>query len=302
MKGETRAKIVFYILSILTASLCFVPGLFFVVAFLSSTLISWCTARFGLVHSIWGLPLLFVAGFLSGDTFSACFLCAQALSAFMIGMFIYKKGKFSGMLITATLVEVTAFAVYTRAIADALSQKPATLLFGENLQNTAETILNNGQLSEENVSMMHASIRMLFETMQSMLPFFYLVSALVVVYLVFAVTRFILEKQSIRLQSMPRFCEFWLPRSISNIFVILFLISFFANTPILTNVVSVMFFIHVVCGISVIDLYMKGRGMSRGIRALLLVALFTVSAVVGGLGTSILCCIGMNDRARSSGK
>ena len=107
-----------------------------------------------------------------------------------------------------------------------------------------------------------------------------------------------MEKQGIKITTMPYFYELWLPRSISVIFVILFLLSIFSGSFILTNAVSVMFLVHVVCGISVVDYFMRGKGVNGALRALVLVLLIIISSVVGGLCSSILCCMGMSDSLR----
>ncbi len=302
MKNNKGFKIAFFPLVALSALLCAIDGFLGLSVLITGVLVSWYTARFGLTYSLWSLPLLFVVGFWMGGTFLACFLCAQAISTFAIGAFIHKQGTFSGMMIAATGIETAVLAIFTRAISNALSKEPAEFLFGDSMKTFSDSLLQSGQFENTAITEMQNMMRMVFDMLQSMLPFFYLVAALVFVYVIFAITRFCLEKQDFKISQMPKFCEFWLLRSISNIFVILFLLSLFINSPILTNVVSFMFFIHVVCGISVVDFYMKKRGMASGIRALLLVSIITISTVIGGLGTSILCCIGMTDKARSAGR
>ncbi len=302
MKKTIGAILIFFSLLILATLLSVVEGMLVLSVFISAVLIAAFTGKSGPAFAVWSFPIVFLTGHLISGEGLAAFLCAQAICAWIQGIFIFKKGTFSGMLICTTAAEAATLAVFTRLLCDSLSKEPADLLFGDSLKAFSEAAPLSGQMDAEMLSVLQNAVHMVGEMLQSMLPFFYLVTSLIFVYIVFASARFVLERQKCKIENMPKFCEFWLPRSISNIFLVLFVISMFINAPILMNVVSFMFFIHVICGVSTVDYFLKMRGLATAARVLLLVVILTISTAIGGLGTSILCCIGMNDWARRAGK
>ncbi len=266
---------------------------------ITGVIIAWYTARFGLKYTFSGLLPLFAVGYFLNGLPLACLLCAHTLSAFIIGLFLRKGEKFSAMLITGTLAEVTVLTGYTLYVCNIMRFKPADLLFGESLRQFSDIIATSGQFDADTVSAIQKFILYFSDTLQGFLPLFYLSTALLYVYVVFAVTRFCLKKQNHMINTMPYFYELWLPGSISGIFVIIFLFSIFSNSLILSNIVSFVFLLHVVCGLSVADSFLRKKSIPPGLRALIIAALIAIVSFLGGIFTSILCCIGMSRDARS---
>ncbi len=275
---------------------------FFGLAWLSflllGVLMAWYTAQFGPQYSLWGLPVVLVACFVLDMTGIALFLCAHVISAVVVGTFIYKRGTLSAMLIVSTLVETAVWVLYTLFLCNQQNIKPADLLFGESMQQILSFLQMQGQQNAEMLENMEALVRVTFAAVRSMLPFLYLSGALLYVYAIFACTRFLLSKQDIQIDTMPYFYELWLPASMSTIFILLFLASFFIASPILANVISFMFLLHVACGAGMLDFYMRRKSIPSGIRALIIAVVLILSSFLGGIGTSFLCFMGMTGNTR----
>ncbi len=297
MNKHKLFKWAFFPFMLLTALLC-VYDYIFLSFFIGSVLIAWYTARFGIQYSAWGLLPLLLCCLLTGNVNIAFFLFLQSITAYIIGMFIYKRLSFSLMLIIATLFETFILVLFSLKICNTLNTSPANLLFGESLQNFLNFASLSGGLDSKKVMEMKQTLQMISKMLQSMLPFFYLCVSLLCVYSIFGVTRFCLKKQKTEIDTMPYFYELWLPRSCSVIFVMLFLISFFADSPILVNVTSFMFTIHVICGVSVIDFYLRRKKILGILRVSIISLLLFISSFLGGIFTSVLCCIGMTEKAR----
>jgi len=297
MNKQNLFKWSFFPLLFLSVLLC-ANNLVLLSSFITSVLICWYTARFGIKYSIWGLLPLLLCNLVLDKVNIAVFLLLQSIIAYTIGVFIYKRLSFSFMLIVASLLETIILVLFTLIMCKQMNTTPANLLFGESLRHFFDFASLSGNLDPNMLLEMRQTLQIISKVLQSMLPFFYLSVSLFLVYVLFGITRFCLTKQKHEIDTMPHFYELWLPRSCSVIFVILFLVSFFVDSPILTNVITFMFMIHVVCGVSVIDFYLRKKKILGILRVSIISVLLLISSFLGGIFTSILCCIGMTDRAR----
>ncbi len=296
MNTQSKERCFFLPLIFFTAFICFISTELSLLG--SAILIVFFTVRHGIKYTIPGVFFLFSAGYLKNGLPMGFLLIAHALSAYAIGFCINKKKKFSFMLFLSTSVEVGVLTGYTIFLSNCMNYKPIDLLFGERLRLFLSAITSSGQFSTDLIENLQISIQYILTMLQSMLPTLFLFVALFYVYILFGVSRLFLEKQKTKIDFMPYFHELRLPGSISGIFVLLFIISFFYASPILANVISFVFMLHVICGISVTDHYMRIKGVPGGIRVIILTSLFILSSLAGGLISSILCCVGMSDFTR----
>lgn len=264
-----------------------------IILLLSAVSISYFTAKYGIKNTAFGLIFLFLAGYIKNGIVSGVLIFIHALSAYSIGIFLYEKKKFSVMLILSTVIEVSVLAGYTYFICTQLNLKPVELLFGRTFEQLFEIASTYSRFDSIMIDELSMSLNYMKKMLQSMLPFLYLFSSLIYTYTLFSFTRFVLEKQNIKF-NMPKFHELWLPGSISGIFVILFILSFFYQSPILINCISFVFALHLICGLSLTDYFMKGKGIPKAIRTVLLVLILAITSFLGGILSSILCCLGMS--------
>jgi len=301
MKKEKLVQWLFLPLIVLAALFCFI-GLNWITLLASSLILTFYTAKFGVPYALTGLVPLFIVGNVTSGMPFAIFLCAHSFSAYCIGYFMHKRGKFSLMLIVSTLVEVSVLTGYTLYMCDILQFKPVDFLFGESMRQFIDILASTGQVDVDMLAEFRSSMHYIIQMLQTMLPVLYLMVSLTYVYCIFGISRFILQKQGQKIDSMPYFHELWLPGSISGIFIIMFFLSMFMGSPILMNVVSFMFMLHVVCGLSFANYILRAKKLSKALCALITVAILLISSMLGGFFTSILCCIGMSNGTRSARK
>lgn len=301
MKNKLIAQCLFLILMFLASTLSS-GGLLLLGVVLSAVLIVFYTGKFGVGFTLTGLIPLFVIGYLSGGAITAAFLCFHSLSAYCVGFFIHHKGKFSSMLICATLIEVAVLTAFTLYFCQAQQLKPVDFLFGASFEQFTTALTNTEKINQTTMLDLHSTAQYMLQLLQTMLPVLYLSMSAAFVYIVFGTARFFLKKTGCTIDYMPYFYELWLPRSISGIFIILFISSMFVSSPILMNMVSFMFMIFVVCGLSFAYYLLQSKRIPKSICALITLAILLISSLVGGIFTSILCCIGMSNGARSARK
>ncbi|MBQ7037018.1 MAG: DUF2232 domain-containing protein [Clostridia bacterium] len=256
------------------------------------------TAKFSFKHTLFGiLCILAFSAYCFGmepSLFTGLFI----LPAFILGLNLNLRTSFSALLITSTIAEVSALTLYTRHISSVLNMKPVDLLFGSTLDMVGQSFSTEGMLPPELGSDVTFFVRQISNILQTMLPAFYILFSIFCVYLLFSLVRFLLEKTGHTLD-LPRFHELSFPRSISTIFILIYLISMFANSPILSNVASVMFALHVVCGLSLVDFFFVEKKIPKAARRIILAIIIIISSFLGGLTTTLLCCFGMNNSIRS---
>lgn len=266
--------------------------------FSSVIFISIFTAAIGPKKTFLGMLLLFLCCILSVNILFGFFLIAYTSPALIIGSFIFYKKKFSNMLISATMVQTFVLTAHTLYLSASTQKHPADILFKDSFKEILHLISSAGQFTDSEISQIESMVSYVSKMMQTMLPCIYILVSLFIVYLLFVIVRFLLKKVGMIVDHMPYFHELWLPKELSTIFVLLFIFSLFANSYILSNITSIMFMIHVVCGISMIDLFLLKKSVPSLVRFFILFALFSISSLIGGLFSSVLCCMGMSSRGR----
>ncbi len=256
------------------------------------------TSNYGPQKTCFGIFFLFVFCTIIQGLTSGLFFALYAIPALIIGIFIFYKRNFSRMLVSATIVQTFVFAFHTIYAAREAGKTPSAFLFKDSFDEFIYLLSSSGQFEQADISQLETMLSFISKTLQGMLPCVYVLISLSFIYLIFALCRFVLEKNGMKIDFMPYFHELWIPKEVSLIFVFLFIISFFSESLLLTNAASIMFMVHVVCGISLIDLFLRGKGMPGFLRLIILFFLFLVSSAMGGFISSLLCCMGMSSRGR----
>lgn len=269
-----------------------------VAIFLNSFISLVYTSRFGIKKTLpCILIILLLCGFLNG-LIDATLLLIYTLPGFIIGAMIFFKASYYNLLIFSTIAQCFALTLHTVYISKILKKTPAEFLFKDNFNAFFELIRESGQFAEKDITSLNSMISLVSDVLQGMLPCFYILLSLAFVYILLSISLFILKKTGQKFEQYPHFYELRIPREISIIFVILFIFTLFSESLILSNVISVMFTIHVICGISLIDYFMLGKGIPGIFRIFILLILFSVSSFTGGFISSVLCCLGMSSRGR----
>lgn len=291
----TKNKWMFFLLFILIL-LPLKFGFFILPIIACNVIIAFSTALYDIKFSFFYLPILFLTTLCIGGYTLVGTVCLHILPSFAIGKFIKNKSSLSMMLIVSTIISLVAFVVQTLLITKELQVEPSVWLFKNSIDSVKNFLIQNGTLDAEKKDFIFMQLNSMSKMLESMLPFLYITVALIFVYLIFNVTRFFLERKVKKSVTMPYFYQLWLPNSVNVIFVLLFLVSIFVESFVLMNVISVVFMLHVVCGIATMDAYMRKFGLSKGIRILILGVLLALSSLLGGFITTILCYLGMSGR------
>ncbi len=266
---------------------------------LASIVFSFYSAKYGLSFSVVGLLFFFIIATLLRGTQTTLLISLYCVPAFLMGTLLFKKARFSTLLISSTGATLFVLVLHSKAVSKALGAEPAQWLFHDSIEEMRRMLVSSAPLDTSMATEMEIMLRQASNIMQTMLPCFYILFAAFLMFLLFNIVRFLLDKVNMHLEGMPHFYELWLPKSMSVIFVILFLFVLFTNSPVLMNVVFVMFTIHVVCGLSMIDFYLVRHKTPKVLRIVILGIILTFSTVFGGLTSTILCCMGMNDGMRA---
>ncbi len=293
-KKEQTAKILFFLLSIIGLLPSFV-GAYRVSAFLVGFILTYYTARFSIKFTIWAVFIMMIPYFAGAELYQNIYIISMCIPYWAIGQILYKRQSLAKLLIIGTGLQAGLWAAYTNYNASIQNVKPFTLLFGGMLDEFRGAMLSQAGADATILKEMQRVFYFAETILQSMLPFLYIIVSLVTIYISFSVCRFVLARKGIHLKNMPYFHELWLPKSISLIFVLLFFLSLFmGDAPILSNILAVVFVLYVICGLSTTAAFLKRKGVSFGFRALILAGLFLFSSLMGGMITTLLCCLGMS--------
>lgn len=255
------------------------------------------TSRFGIKKTFPFILLLLLFCSLLNGLIDALLLLVYTLPSFIIGTMIFYKSSYYSLLMTSAVFQCFALTMHTVYLSRTLNKTPAEFLFRDNFNAFLDLIKKSGQFAENEIASLNSMISFVSETLQGMLPCFYILLSLAFVYILFSICRFLLKKSGQKLEEYPYFYELKIPREISLVFVLLFILALFSESLILSNVISVMFTVHVICGISLIDYFMLGKGIPAVFRVLIIFILLSVSTFTGGFFSSVLCCLGMSSRA-----
>ena len=171
------------------------------------------------------------------------------------------------------------------------------IVFGQYLKNAQALLIGEGDVAKQ----INDTVYYLSMQLDLLLPSILVLTSAFVSYVTLSLTRWILKKHGIMIL-MRRFSELRLWGSFTFIFVILdIVLAFTPSNLILSNVSVILTTIFVVCGISVIDFYLRMKKFRTPVRILIYVAGFlalSVMGIIGSLIINVLHFIGLIDSIR----
>ena len=247
-------------------TVCFVtfgPKFWSVLSVLSVAAV-FCVYRFDILNTVVfsavALPVSLVLGFgfsknqsLSSIMTKACTACVAVVA--MSVVYLMKK---SG---------ISAFTVITG--------------------NSAETLKNSlQQASADSFTMQN--IDNVIKVIDSILPAIVIISVCLLVYLIFGIARFMLEKKGKQFPGLRRFSELRLSRGFTMVFLILMVLALFSNTSGITfNTITVVTTMFTICGLSCCDWFLKKKNIKRVYRVIIYIVTYFLS-VLTGIGAVLL--------------
>ncbi len=263
---NVKSLITFLFLSIISAlGLVFVSP--FVALVIFSVTIAVCFGKHGLfvlIPTVTTLALSYAMGGL--NALSSIVLAIPA--SFILGFCFWKKLSFGTTVAFSSLAETMVLFAEIFYLSKKEGTTAVKLIFGE-----PENILALFDFAGQEKEMVSDMFDYMFSLYDALLPFLLIVSSAMLVYFIFGISRFLLEKSG-EAYSMPYFYELRLPRSMMTVFLILAVLSLIGGiySPILLNVLFIVSTIIIICGLSVVSFYFKKINMPKVFRILIPVA------------------------------
>lgn len=208
-----------------------------------------------------------------------------------MGFTVKAKGNLLSVLCFGALAYLGAFLIWIGMISkignvDFISvyiNEPITALF-ENYK--AILSAQGGEGGKQLISAFGDLEWYIKEIMAMILPSCFIILCGLGAYIVFGLGRGLIEKSHrIQLEGYPVFSHIHLPRSMSAVFTVLWIISLFAGESIwagaITNIIIVMSATYMVYGLAIVEFLLKKLRLKTIIRLLIYVAGFFVFALIG---------------------
>ncbi len=137
-------------------------------------------------------------------------------------------------------------------------------------------------------------------TMRLYFPSLIVISSMVTGYIVIRVSGFVLNRARILETKNPLFSYLKAPRSMSTVAIICYLFYMLWNQesnfwPILANVVTILYTIIGICGLSVVDFKFKAKIKNGVLRFFIYLAVFFLGGALMSIISSVLVIIGIMD-------
>ena len=243
--------------------------------------------------SVIALFLAFGMNFTDASIYSAIFI-ALSIS---ISSCILSKKSLSYTLISSALPFLAIICAVLVYFMKSYNVSAVDIIFGQYLKNAQTLFIGEGDIAKE----INDVVYYLSMQLDLLLPSILVLTSAFISYVTLSLTRWMLKKHGI-LILMRQFSELRLWGSFTFIFIILDIVLVFVPTnPILSNVSIILTTIFVVCGVSVIDFYLKMKRFKTSVRILIYVAVFlalSVLGVIGSLFVNILHFVGLIDSIR----
>lgn len=137
-------------------------------------------------------------------------------------------------------------------------------------------------------------------TMQLYFPSLIVISSMITGYIIIRVSGFVLNRARILDTKAMPFSHLKAPRSMSTVAIICYLFYIFWNQesnfwPVLANVVTILYTIIGICGLSVVDFKLKAKVKTGVLRFFIYLAVFLFGGALMGIISSVLVIIGIMD-------
>ena len=217
------------------------------------------------------------------------------LVSYLLGTGISKKQSFQSVIISAVIAAIAAITIILLYNTHITNKTAFSLLFGEFTTVMKDTLAGFG-ISTQYIDEFLVQLEL-------MLPSIIIVSASLCVYVIFGISRTVLERKGYIIENMPHFSELHLNRSFTSVFLVIFLFSLFGGmSAVSLNIITVVVTLFSVCGLSVCVYYLKKFGLPKAVRVIIYVAaviLLPFTAALGGIPTVLMFGLGIFDSYRS---
>ena len=236
--------------------------------------------------------LLFAFGTHYAD--AVAYIAITIFVSLTLGMCILYKKPLSFTLIASSLVVITILCALLLYFMKTMNTSAVNVIFGNYMTNISAL---QGELSKEIQEMLCSFSAML----DLMLPAILVLTSAFLSYISLSISRAFLSKWGITVD-MRKFSELRLWGSFTFIFIILDLcMIFIPSNPMLSNVSIILTTLFVVCGVSVIDFYLKMKNFNTAVRIIIYIAGFLVlsfAGIIGSLAINVLHFVGLIDSLR----
>lgn len=236
--------------------------------------------------------LLFAFGTHYAD--AVAYIAITIFVSLTLGMCILYKKPLSFTLTASSLVVITILCALLVYFMKTMNTSAVNVIFGNYLINISTV---QGELSKELQEFFYSFSAML----DLMLPAILVLTSAFLSYISLSISRALLAKWGITVD-MRKFSELRLWGSFTFIFIILDLcMIFIPSNPMLSNVSIILTTLFVVCGVSVIDFYLKMKNFNTAVRIIIYIAGFLVlsfAGIIGSLAINVLHFVGLIDSLR----
>lgn len=222
---------------------------------------------------------------------AASSFCLLALNGAVIGWLIRSKNNFRMVITGGTLINLASFVIefalfkfhHGLDLMDELINKPIAEFF----KIYSELIPQMGMDNAKNVMDVMDDLQWAMQQMLATItPSLLIIFCAAFAYGIFLVGRKILFRKHSVIMEYPHFWQLQLPRSMSAIMAVLFLLTMFmGSSPLagaITNIVIIFFALYFMCGLSVLDFFFKKKtNLHWALRIPIYAVGFTVLSIIG---------------------
>ncbi len=243
------------------------------------------------------LCMLFVSGF---DVAAALLVCLYLLPLpLAMGYGFRRQRSFRIIMITSSAASALPGALILLLNSRRTGQSVGGLLFSDSYEAVKNAFSGMDGGGRQYLEMMEYHMDIVIEGINGIMPSVLVLSSLFTAYIIFGIVRWLLGRAGRFYSQMPYFYQLRLRRSITSIFLVIFMVSsLFGISPVTLNVIIVITAILMVCGLSVLDYYLKFYNIPGPVRAIIYVIIFGVMPFLGGLAlfpVMILFAVGTAD-------
>ena len=218
-----------------------------------------------------------------------CFMPVAAVS-YLLGSGIKKKKSFANVIISSSVAAIAAITVILLYLSHVTGKTPFSVIFGDYIA-ILKQVFAQLELSADLADSFALQLEYLF-------PSFIIIFASVEVYIVFGISRYVLERKGYVPENMPYFYQLRLGKTFATVFLVILLFSLFGGASIVSmNIIAVAITLFSVCGISVCVYWLRNAGLPKAVRIIIYVlfAMLVLLSVLGGLPMIALFGIGIFD-------
>ncbi len=222
---------------------------------------------------------------------SASLFCLTSLSGTVIGLTSKSKCNFRMLIAGGTFANLASFLIdfavlkfyHKIDLAEELINKPVAGLFKAYNHVLSASNING----TENILDAMGDLQWYMQQMvATVVPSVLIIICAFFAYVTFLIGRkFIFKKHGTVMENYPHFWQLQLPKSGSVFLAVLFVVTFFIKSSALsgaiTNIIIMLCALYFLCGLSVVDFFLKKRNIHWALRIVIYIIGFAVFGIIG---------------------